>query len=216
MSANFDSERSPLRWRGSASEPPTVHHQERSVEARPRATKFHAAPCQSPPMSIVRNRFTLGAGGDRCGCRRVGCTGSRAARRRALMCQRCQNSAGSCAKIRRAEVLHQLDSEQQRAEPARHVGVAREIEVDLECEGVQTPEERPGGVLVRGFGEHRIRYRFRARRRADFRNQPEANRKAACSMSTSVARTRRSAVSCGSSLPARSIGPATSCGKKLT
>ena len=145
------------------------------------------------------------------GCRRAGCRRSRGTRSRAR-CASAARSPTGCAASRDGRSSRISSKPNKRAMPRAMSDVGREVGVDLHAEGEDAgPQDREGRILA-------------ARRRwlaitptlsaiTSFLKQapqPSARRRRAAGRRSRCAAARPAAAGCR----ARSIGPATSCGKK--
>ena len=132
------------------------------------------------------------------------------------MCQRRQNSRERSRQVRLAEVVRQLEAEQMR-DADRDVGVAREVAVDLDRERERAEQQRPRRRARLGSCEHASR-RHGARRSAMaiFLNSPSEDQRESRRASWSSVDCAASRRAAAGSRAARTIGPATSCGKKGT
>ena len=117
-------------------------HEQRAVQP-PHTTKVHAAPCQSPPSSIVSSRL-----------RSVAHAAAAAAAERDVQVVAQPGREARCASGARTRAMRSREVGQAKfacsakprsaRQPRRHVGVAGEVAVDLDGEGAATPIQRVG------------------------------------------------------------------------
>ena len=149
----------------------------------------------------------------RAGSRRAGCRGSRAASEDSVMCQRRQNVLDRASPCTGASKFCGKRKPEQQRDTDRDVGVAAEVRVDLRSRSRRSPKRISRCVCASGFGEDRV-----DDRRGEEARDHDLLEQAGEDQPERAARRRRrrgSGVSwsCGSSSRARTIGPATRCGK---
>ena len=203
----------PNQLRGGRRRPPAERALDREARcrgSRPRSTNVHAAPCQSPPSSIVsiRLRYVIRRALAVAAERDVEVVAQPARQRHVPAPPEVLERDGG---VRRVEVLRELEAEQQR-DADRDVRVAAEVGEDLD--GVAVDADQHLERRVRGSARRTPRRRCAVARWfaiTTFRKSPLTIRKNA--RETSTRRGSRGDSSCGSSSLARTIGPATRCGK---
>ena len=184
--------------------------EERAVDRAP----HHERPGGAVPQAAEEHReheISSTSAGCRCGCRRAGCRGSRAATATASCasaarspgstsrCTGCRSSAGSGSRAA--------------ARADRHVGVAAEVGVDLDRVRVDARPARQRRSAACGEREDRVDdLRREEVGDHDLLEQPDEDQEERAARVDRAA-DRGAASSCGMNSAGRTIGPATTCGK---